>query len=115
MNVTARSAIDIGNTTEETVNVNETNAVPVEETEPAENTEKKVNLTGSVDIFITTWAEEADDDEASTLEYSSSDIEPCTVEKDAVVSKGEAVKDFKIATNTGMKKYLRCEKCGNYL
>ena len=40
MNVMARSAIDIGNTTEETVNVNETNAVPVEETEPAENTEK---------------------------------------------------------------------------
>ena len=40
MNVTARTAIDIGNTTEETVNVNETNPVPVEETEPAENTEK---------------------------------------------------------------------------
>ncbi len=36
----ARSAFDIGNTTEETINVNETNAVPVEETEPAENTEK---------------------------------------------------------------------------
>jgi hypothetical protein len=28
------------NTTEETVNVNETNPVPVEETEPAENTKK---------------------------------------------------------------------------
>ena len=39
--VMARSAIDIGNTTEETVNVNETNAVPVEESELAENTEKK--------------------------------------------------------------------------
>ena len=39
-NVTARAAIDIGNTTEETVNVNETNPVPVKETEPAENTEK---------------------------------------------------------------------------
>ena len=40
MSVTARTAIDIGNTTEETVNVNETNPVPTEETEPAENTEK---------------------------------------------------------------------------
>ena len=41
MNVTARTPIDIGNTTEETVNVNETNPVPVMETDPAaENTEK---------------------------------------------------------------------------
>ena len=40
MNVTARTAIDIGNTTEETVNINETNPVPLEETKPAENTEK---------------------------------------------------------------------------
>ena len=40
MNVTTITAIDIGNTTEETVNINETNPVPVEETEPAENTEK---------------------------------------------------------------------------
>ena len=39
MNVTARTAIDIGNTTEETVNVHETNPVPVEETEPAKNTD----------------------------------------------------------------------------
>ena len=39
-NVTARATIDIGNTTEETVNLNETNPVPVEETEPGENTEK---------------------------------------------------------------------------
>ena len=39
-NVKARAAIDIGNTTEETVNVNETNIVPVVETLPAENTEK---------------------------------------------------------------------------
>ena len=39
-NVMARAATEIGNTTEETVNVNETNPVPVEETEPAENTEK---------------------------------------------------------------------------
>ena len=37
----ARAAIGMGNTTEETVNVNETNPVPVEETEPSENTEKK--------------------------------------------------------------------------
>ena len=40
MNVTARAAIGIGNTTEETVYVNETNPVAVEETKPAENTEK---------------------------------------------------------------------------
>ena len=40
-NVMARAAIDIGNTTEETVNVNETNPVQVEETEPTE-TQKKV-------------------------------------------------------------------------
>ena len=39
-NVTARTAIDIGNTTEETVNVNETNPVPMTETKPAENTKK---------------------------------------------------------------------------
>jgi hypothetical protein len=37
----------------------------------------------------------------------------CTVEKVAVVAKGEAAKDFKICTYTGMKKYLRCDKCGN--
>ena len=42
--VTARAANDIGNTTEETVNVNETNLVPVEETEPAENTEKNKGI-----------------------------------------------------------------------
>ena len=39
-NVTARAAINIDITTEETVNVDETNPVPVEETKPAENTEK---------------------------------------------------------------------------
>ena len=37
------------------------------------------------------------------------------VEKVAVVAKGEAVKDLKIGTNTGVKKYLRCDKCGEYL
>ena len=26
-----------------------------------------------------------------------------------------AAKAFKIDTNTGMKKYLRCDKCGKYL
>ena len=40
-NVTARAAIDIGSTTEETVNIDETNPVQVEGTEPAENTENK--------------------------------------------------------------------------
>ena len=38
--IIARAAINIGNTTEETVKVDEINPVPVEETEPAENTEK---------------------------------------------------------------------------
>ena len=37
----ARTAINIGNTTEETVKVDEIDPVPVVETEPAENTEKK--------------------------------------------------------------------------
>ena len=40
-NVMARAAIDIGNTTKETVNVNETKPVLVEATEPAENAENK--------------------------------------------------------------------------
>jgi hypothetical protein len=40
-NVTTRAAIDIGNKTEETVNVNETNPVSVEESEPAEIPKKK--------------------------------------------------------------------------
>ena len=34
-----------------------------------------------------------------------SDIEKCTVEKVAVVAKGEAGKDFKTGTNTQMKQY----------
>ena len=42
-NVKARAAIDIGNKPEEMVNVHETNPLPVEETKPAENTEKKIN------------------------------------------------------------------------
>ena len=39
-NATARAAIDIVNPTDDKVNVNETNPVPVEETEPAEDKEK---------------------------------------------------------------------------
>ena len=39
----------------------------------------------------------------------------CTVEKVAVVAKGEAATDFQIGTNTAVKKYLRFEKCGKYL
>ena len=74
-NATARDAINVGNTIEETVNVDEINHVPVEETEP--------------------------------------DIEKCTVEKAAVVANGEAAKEFKICTNTGMKKYLWCESVEN--
>ena len=95
------------------MNVNETNPVPVEETEHAENTEKRSEFNQNSWYFYYTWAEEADD--ATKLEYSASDIEKCTVEKVAVVAKGEAAKAFKIDTNTGMKKYLRCDKCGKYL
>ena len=36
----SRAAIDIFKTSEETVNVNETNPMPVEKTETAKNTEK---------------------------------------------------------------------------
>ena len=63
--------------------------------------------------MITTLSGEAD--EATKLEYSASDIEKCTVEKDAVDAKGEAAKDWKIGTNTRMEKYLRCDKCGKCL
>ena len=52
--VTARAAIAIGETTEETLNVNDTNPVPVEETEPAKNTEKTVNSIRAAEISITT-------------------------------------------------------------
>ena len=71
-----------------------------------------MNSIGSLEISITTWARKAD--EATKLEYSTSDIEKCTIEKDAVVAKDEAAKDLKIGTNTGMKKYLRSDKCGKY-
>ena len=70
-----------------------------------------MNSVRSVEISITTWAEEAG--EANKLEYSASDLEKCTVEKVAVVAKGEVAKDFKISNYTGRKKYLRCDKCGN--
>ena len=33
----------------------------------------------------------------------------------AVVAKGEAATEFKIGTNTGLKKYLRCDKRGKYI
>ena len=70
-----------------------------------------MNSVRSVEISITTLAEEAG--EATKLEYYASDIEKCTVEKDAVVAKGEAAKDFNICTYTGMKTYRRCDKFGN--
>ena len=53
-NVKARAAIYIGNRTEETVNVNETYPVPVEENKPAEILRKKGNSIGLVEISITT-------------------------------------------------------------
>ena len=48
---------------------------------------------------MTTLAEEAG--EATKQEYYASDTEKCTVEKVAVVAKGEAAKDFKICTYSG--------------
>ena len=71
---------------------------------------KYVNLIGSVEIYITTWAEEAG--EATELEYSASGIENCTAEKVDVVAKGEVAKNFQIGIFTGMKKYLSSDKCG---
>ena len=52
-------AIDIGDTTKEAVNVNETIPVPVGETEPAENaedTEKSVNASRAAEIATYTLA-----------------------------------------------------------
>ena len=46
----ARGAIEIGDTTEETVNVNETTPEPVEETEPAENAENTELSVNAVEI-----------------------------------------------------------------
>ena len=67
-----------------------------------------MNSVRSVEISITTWAEEA-----NKIEYCASDIENWTVEEVAVFAKGEAAKDFKICTYTGMEKYRRCDKCEN--
>ena len=100
----ARAAFNIGDTTEDTVDVNEINLVPVDEAEHV----KKVISIRTVEISITTWAEESD-------VVSASDIEKWTIEKVSVVAKGEAAKDSKIGTNTWMKKYLRCDKCVKYL
>ena len=75
----------------EPLNVNEANPVSVEETEHAENTEKKVNPIRVAEISITAWAEEAD--EATKLEDSAT-----TVEKVAVVAKGDAAKAVKTDT-----------------
>ena len=54
MNVAGRAAIDSANTTEEILNVNETNPVTEKETEPAENTEILVKSIGAVENSITT-------------------------------------------------------------
>ena len=54
-----REAIDIGDTTEEAVNVNETIPEPVRETEPVENaadTEKSANASRAAEISIYTLA-----------------------------------------------------------
>ena len=48
----ARGAIEIGDTTEETVNVNETTPEPVEETEPAENAENTELSVNAAEIFL---------------------------------------------------------------
>ena len=48
----ARGAIEIGDTTEETVNVNETTPEPVEETEPAENAENTEVSVNAAEIFL---------------------------------------------------------------
>ena len=48
----ARGAIEIGDSTEETVNVNETTPEPVEETEPAENAENTELSVNAAEIFL---------------------------------------------------------------
>ena len=70
-----------------------------------------MNTIRSVDISITT----VEADKATKLEYSSPGREKCTVQKVAVVAKSDSAKYFKIDTNTGIKKYMRCDKCGKYL
>ena len=59
MRAAVRESFDIGDTTEEAVNVNETIPEPVGETEPAENaenTKKSVNTNRAAEIFIYTLA-----------------------------------------------------------
>ena len=46
----AIAAIEMGDNTEETVNVNETTSEPVKENNPAKNTEKSVN-TVEISLF----------------------------------------------------------------
>ena len=89
----ARPALDIGDTTEETVSFNETTPEPIEETENAENTEnteKSVNVIRAAEISIYTSSDEAD--EATNLEDTASDKENSAAEKVAVVAKGESAK-----------------------
>ena len=50
--VAARAAIEIVDTTEETVNVNETTPEPVEETEPAENAKNTEISVNAAEIFF---------------------------------------------------------------
>ena len=50
--------MEIGDTTEEAVNINETTPESVEETEPAENAEKSGNTIIVSEIFISTLAVE---------------------------------------------------------
>ena len=85
------------------MNVNEATPEPVEETEPAENVENTDKSVNAAEISFSTKAEESV--EATNLEDSVSDIEKFTVEKGAVVAKGEAGIDFKTDTNTQMNQY----------
>ena len=97
----ARGAIDIGNTTEETVNVNETQGMPVEETEPAENIEKKRRIQSDHLRFLLPIELKKLHDEATKLECLASDIEKCTVEKGAVVAKTEPANNSMLAIIQG--------------
>ena len=80
--------------------VNKTTPEPVE---PAENAEISDKSVITAEISSSTWSKETD--EPTNLEYSVSDIETFTVEKVAVVAKGEAGKDFKTDTNSQMNQY----------
>jgi hypothetical protein len=99
----ARAAIEIGDTTEETVNVNETTPEPVKENYPAKNAENTEKLFNAVEISLFTG--DKGTDEAMNLENSVSGTDKCTVEKVAVIFKGEAGKDVKTDTYTQMKQY----------